>query len=210
MTSIKRMKGISISRPIIYGNSATPLNGKKGGEADHTHRWVISVQGVNNEDISYFVRKVSFKLHDTYDNPNRVIEKPPFEVKATGWGEFDVIIKIHFVPISGEKPLTLYHHLKLHPYEEDGLGNPWPKQKPVTSYQYDEVVFNEPIDSFYTILQENTTSNVPLKKTPLHQFSLQSEQEEVERLDKALKTTSQEIVKLREKCKRLEAELSAK
>lgn len=69
-----------------------------------------------------------------------VIEKPPFEVTETGWGEFDIIIKIHFNPISGEKPLTLYHHLKLHPYEEDGLGNPWPKQKPVTSYQYDEIV----------------------------------------------------------------------
>ncbi len=73
-----------------------------------------------------------------------VIEKPPFEVTETGWGEFDLIIKIHFNPVSGEKPLTLYHHLKLHPYEEDELGNPWPKQKPVTSYSYDEVVSSCP------------------------------------------------------------------
>ncbi|KAF9914254.1 NuA4 histone H4 acetyltransferase complex and the SWR1 complex subunit [Lobosporangium transversale] len=200
MTSIKRMKGISISRPIIYGNSATPLHGKKVGDSDHTHRWTISVRGVNNEDISYFVRKVAFKLHDTYENPNR----------ETGWGEFDIIIKIHFNPISGEKPLTLYHHLKLHPYEEDSLGNPWPKQKPVTSYSYDEVVFNEPIDTFYTLLQENQTSNIPLKKTPHHQFSLQAEQEELERIDKALQTTAQEIAKHRERCRRLEAELSVK
>lgn len=130
------------------------------------------MRGINNEDISYFVRKVAFKLHDTYENPNRgevvvprlvccrleaasvtdpglsvflVVEKPPFEVSETGWGEFDIIIKIHFNPSSGEKPLTLYHHLRLHPYEEDGLANPWPKQKPVTSYSYDEIVccFNE-------------------------------------------------------------------
>lgn len=66
-----------------------------------------------------------------------VIEKPPFEVSETGWGEFDVIIKLHFHPVSGEKPQTLYHHLKLHPYEEDGLGI---KSKPVTSYLYDEIV----------------------------------------------------------------------
>lgn len=69
-----------------------------------------------------------------------VIEKPPFEVTETGWGEFDVIIKLHFHPVSGEKPQTLYHHLKLHPYEEDGLGI---KSKPVTSYLYDEVVSTE-------------------------------------------------------------------
>ncbi|KAF9115206.1 NuA4 histone H4 acetyltransferase complex and the SWR1 complex subunit [Mortierella sp. AM989] len=210
MTSIKRMKGFSISRPIIYGNSATPLHGKKVDDPDHTHRWTISVRGVNNEDISYFIRKVAFKLHDTYDNPNRVVEKPPFEITETGWGEFDIIIKIHFNPASGEKPLTLYHHLKLHPYEEDGLGNPWPKQKPVTSYLYDDIVFNEPIDTFYNLLQENQTCNIPLKKTPHHQFSLQAEQEEVGRIDKAIKSTSQEIAKLRERCKRLEAELSAK
>ncbi|KAF9968781.1 NuA4 histone H4 acetyltransferase complex and the SWR1 complex subunit [Mortierella alpina] len=210
MASIKRMKGIAVSRPFIYGNSAQPLHGKKAANPEHTHRWTLSVRGINNEDISYFIRKVTFKLHDTYDNPTRVIEKPPFEVTETGWGEFDLIIKIHFNPVSGEKPLTLYHHLKLHPYEEDELGSPGLKQKPVTSYSYDEVVFNEPIDTFYAILQENTTSNIPLKKTPHHQFSLQAEQEEIERLDKALKTTAQEIVKHRERCKRLEAELAVK
>ncbi|KAG0032362.1 NuA4 histone H4 acetyltransferase complex and the SWR1 complex subunit [Podila clonocystis] len=207
MTSIKRMKNIAVSRPIIYGNSATPLNGKKVTDPDHTHRWTISVRGVNNEDISYFIKKVAFKLHDTYENPNRVIEKPPFEVSETGWGEFDVIIKLHFHPVSGEKPQTLYHHLKLHPYEEDGLGI---KSKPVTSYLYDEVVFNEPVDTFYQILQENSTSSIPPKKTQFHQFSLQFEQDEVDKLDKAIKSTSQEIARHKEKCKRLEAELAAK
>ncbi|KAF9320001.1 NuA4 histone H4 acetyltransferase complex and the SWR1 complex subunit [Podila horticola] len=200
-------RNIAVSRPIIYGNSATPLNGKKVTDPDHTHRWTISVRGVNNEDISYFIKKVAFKLHDTYENPNRVIEKPPFEVTETGWGEFDVIIKLHFHPVSGEKPQTLYHHLKLHPYEEDGLGI---KSKPVTSYLFDEVVFNEPVDTFYQVLQENSTSSIPPKKTQFHQFSLQYEQDEVDKLDKAIKSTSQEIARHKEKCKRLEAELAAK
>lgn len=34
----------------------------------------------------------------------------------TGWGEFDIQVKIIFVPESGEKPLTTYHRLKLHPW----------------------------------------------------------------------------------------------
>lgn len=34
----------------------------------------------------------------------------------TGWGEFDIQVKIIFVAESGEKPLTTYHRLKLHPW----------------------------------------------------------------------------------------------
>jgi YEATS family len=68
------------------------------------------------------------------------IEQPPFEVSETGWGEFEIAIKIYFHTASGEKPVTLYHHLRLHPYEDDGTGQPWPKEKPVTSFNYDEVV----------------------------------------------------------------------
>jgi transcription initiation factor IIF auxiliary subunit len=68
------------------------------------------------------------------------VENPPFEVTETGWGEFEIAIKVFFHPLSGEKSASLYHHLRLHPYEDDGTGQPWPKTKPVTSYQYDEIV----------------------------------------------------------------------
>ena len=34
----------------------------------------------------------------------------------TGWGEFDIQIKIFFQPESGEKPVTCFHRLKLHPW----------------------------------------------------------------------------------------------
>ena len=35
-----------------------------------------------------------------------VITKPPYEVSETGWGEFEVVIKIFFVD-SAEKPVSL-------------------------------------------------------------------------------------------------------
>lgn len=39
---------------------------------DHTHQWTISVKGVNDADITYFIKKVQFKLHaDTYSPPLR-------------------------------------------------------------------------------------------------------------------------------------------
>lgn len=69
------------------------------------------------DDLTHFIRRVTFKLHDTYPNPNRSIDKPPFQVTETGWGEFEIAIKIFFVQESGEKPLQLTHSLKLHDWK---------------------------------------------------------------------------------------------
>lgn len=80
------------------------------------------------DDLTYLIKKVTFKLHETYSNPNRgehlshglsnadplVCDKPPFMVTETGWGEFTASIRIQFVQESGEKPITFLHTLKLH------------------------------------------------------------------------------------------------
>lgn len=50
----------------------------------------------NNEDMSAYVKKVHFKLHESYANQNRIVVKPPYEISETGWGEFEIVIKIHF------------------------------------------------------------------------------------------------------------------
>ena len=60
-----------------------------------------------------YVKKVQFRLHDSYTNSNRIVSKPPYEVSETGWGEFEVQIKIHFHDAAAEKPVTVYHGLKL-------------------------------------------------------------------------------------------------
>ncbi|CAO3683462.1 unnamed protein product [Rhizopus microsporus] len=89
MSGNKRLKGVVVSRPFYYG---------------------IMVKGINNEDLSYLIKKVVFKLHETYPNPLRTVEQPPFEVSETGWH-------------TGEKQVILYHHLRLHPYEDDSMDN---------------------------------------------------------------------------------------
>ena len=79
------IQGISIFRPIIYGNTATLLTQeeRKGGTIapDHTHRWTVAVRSAASvpdsdivggaDDLSYFIKRVTFKLHDTYTNPTR-------------------------------------------------------------------------------------------------------------------------------------------
>ena len=138
-------------RPIVYGNTAVLLSAGDQGGLGHTHQWTVGVYSATSEppaigetlipiggadDLSYFIKKVTFKLHDTYPQSTRsalidmrgltrtAIDRPPFEVTETGWGEFDIIIRIFFAPESGEKPLQLIHHLKLHPWPAQSFTGP--------------------------------------------------------------------------------------
>ncbi|WVQ84467.1 hypothetical protein IAT38_006619 [Cryptococcus sp. DSM 104549] len=137
--SSERIRGIQVHRPIIYGSHARLLTETERQLAPpgHTHRWTIfftsaatpppkqvpgggdSYDDINYipggaDDLSYLIRKVTFKLHETYPTPSRVFDKPPFAVTETGWGEFAVNIRVQFIPESGEKPLSLTHMIKLH------------------------------------------------------------------------------------------------
>jgi len=94
----------------------------------HTHAWRVYLRPFENEDLSVFVKKVQFKLHNSYAVPIRTVTKPPYEVKESGWGEFDVEIKI-YINDSPEKSVILYHPLKL--FQE-------------VSEWYDEIVFVNP------------------------------------------------------------------
>ncbi|KAF4619139.1 hypothetical protein D9613_004930 [Agrocybe pediades] len=181
-----RERGTTVFRPIIYGNTAVVLTPKERellASPDHTHRWTVAVRSAASapdsdqvggaDDLSYFIKRVTFKLHDTYPNPSRNIDKAPFELTETGWGEFEIQIRITFVPESGEKAITLYHHLKLHPWTASGEPEIPPldvamKLGPVHSWQYDEVVFNDPYHNFLNLMNEHPPTPLPkTKKKPI-------------------------------------------
>lgn len=107
----------------------------------------------------------------------------------------------------------LYHHLKLHPWTAVGSADveiPPPevaaKAGPVHSWQYDEVVFNDPFQSFLNILTQHPPTALPKAKkrpVPFHsanpasiadtkvsgtpEFTFSMIQEEAERLESARK-----------------------
>jgi YEATS domain-containing protein 4 len=56
-----------IIRPILYGNTAKHLGSKRDLDG-HTHRWSVYVRSYNNDDISTYVSKIQFRLHETYPN----------------------------------------------------------------------------------------------------------------------------------------------
>jgi YEATS domain-containing protein 4 len=74
----------------------------------------------------------------------------PFVVSETGWGEFEISIKLHYVGESLEKPQTLWHGLRLHPYGSDEEKEKMKHE--VLAIAYEEQIFNEPFEAFYEIL----------------------------------------------------------
>ncbi|KAI1191323.1 hypothetical protein F5B17DRAFT_331692 [Nemania serpens] len=184
----KRVKGVQVFRPFIYGTTARPFNDTDnprpvGVSPDHTHSWQVFVKGVEDTDIFYWLRRVQFKLHESIPNHLRTIDaetiireneasaggksgkKPQraFVVNETGWGEFEITIKLYYDSKSGEKPQTLYHHLRLHPYgRNEAEKEAMRTGGEVMAWTYEEQVFNEPFEEFYKIL----TSGARDKGTP--------------------------------------------
>lgn len=133
-----RIRGVTIVKPVVYGNIAKAF-GKKREEDGHTHQWTVYVKPYKNEDMSTYVKKVHFKLHDSYPEPNRVVSKYPYEVTETGWGEFEIVIKIYFHDPNERPTVTLYHILKLFQSGSDAISS-----KKLVSEFYEEIVFQDP------------------------------------------------------------------
>ncbi|KAG8165746.1 hypothetical protein KVR01_004298 [Diaporthe batatas] len=156
----KRVKGKQVYRPFIYGTTARPFDPDKnpkppGTPEDHTHSWTVFVKGIDDVDITYWLKRVQFKLHESIPNHVRMIDGQkgePFAVHETGWGEFEITIKMYYAPESSEKPQTLYHHLRLHAYGSDSEKNAMVANAEVPAWVYEEQVFNEPYEAFYDIL----------------------------------------------------------
>ena len=79
-----RVKGVCVVKPIIYGNISQHF-GKKRESDGHTHDWTVYVKPYENEDMSSYVKKVQFRLHESYPNPNRIVSKPPYEVRSQNY-----------------------------------------------------------------------------------------------------------------------------
>lgn len=93
-------------KSIVYGSIAKDIKYQKR-EDGHTHKWCVYVRPYLDEDMSKWVKKIRFKLHESYDIPTRIVETPPFEITETGWGEFEFTIKIFFVD-PNERTVSMY------------------------------------------------------------------------------------------------------
>ena len=97
------------------------------------------------------MQKVVFNLHETFDNPTRVLTTPPFCVKENGYGEFELPIDIFFHG-SNEK-YSLNYFLKLPPLNTS---------LPLSKLRREIITFINPCADFRRKLIEGGASVQPL------------------------------------------------
>ena len=142
-------------------------------------------------------------------------------------------MKLYFAPEAMEKPQTIWHELKLHPYGPN--AEEMRKKGEVVSQCYEEVLFSEPVEVFYDILtggrgesqqsgrggkipgsgkgkgrersKGERTAEIPYAESKETPFSQKTEAVELDRLAEAFKTVERQIVVEREKLAEREREL---
>ncbi|KAH7044038.1 yeats family-domain-containing protein [Macrophomina phaseolina] len=154
----KRVKGVKITRAFRIGSEAWKLDEKNrppGIPEDHTTGWRVYVENVDGgPDMSTWLNKVQFSLHETYPNNKRMIANPPFEVRETGWGGFTVEIRLYFQPYVGEKHAVRSHYLYLEPYGPPDNVERQRNANLVKAEILDFIEFNEPTEVLYAALTD--------------------------------------------------------
>ncbi|KAJ6234105.1 protein af-9 [Anaeramoeba flamelloides] len=104
-------KSVVIEKQVKYGNTSYELPSPEG---DNTHQWTIFFESANGEDLSLYVKKVSFHLHESFPEPTIDVYVPPYEVTMNGWGEFTILIEVEFDDESNQRK-EFSHLLKVFP-----------------------------------------------------------------------------------------------
>ena len=139
---------IAVTLPPL-GDPSRP----KGIPDDHTKRWTVYVrQPAGYPALTTWLNKVQFKIFNTYENPLRTCENPPFEVTETGWGGFQIDIRLHFQPASGEKAQYRTHFLQLEKYGSEAQQARQEAEGLVRAEQLEVVQFNEPTEALFDAL----------------------------------------------------------
>lgn len=187
-----RVRGITIVKAVVVGNTSTYLGGKRETDG-HTHTWAVYLKPFQGEDMSTYVKKVHFKLHDSYSQPMRILSKPPYKVRESGWGEFEIMVKVFFQD-PAEKPVSFYHLLKLFPNEHVVV-----RDKTLISEQYDEIIFTEPTSIMYPLLVN--TSPMDLATSHHHNNFEAVERRTFTSIIEARRTVKTEIAELNNRLK---------
>ena len=203
------------TQAIIIGTIAYYL-GKKADEY-HSHKWTVYVRGPDGEDLTHVLESVTFKLHPSFEESERTLAEPPFEVTETGWGEFDVGVTLTFREDarasggsggSGGKPMTIETTtpLKLFPTaEEIARFGPQTTKKPLIKERYEELVFVGCEDGFYKRMAKASSR----KKAPASEHDAAwasfKDKDELKAIYAARKVTEERIEVLKQQLEVLES-----
>ncbi|KAI6658566.1 Protein AF-9-like [Oopsacas minuta] len=85
---------MAVQVKLVLGHTA---NWRKKPTPDgFTHDWTVLVRGEDNAEIKHFVEKVVFHLHESFSKSKRGVKDPPYQVKESGYGSFNMRIEVFF------------------------------------------------------------------------------------------------------------------
>ncbi|KAG0123613.1 yeats family-domain-containing protein [Tuber indicum] len=78
----------------------------------------VFIQGEKGEELpANIFDRVTYKLHPTFANPNRVVKKLPFLITEQGWGEFDMEVVLHAIDKGGDHSIRHDLNFQKNKYE---------------------------------------------------------------------------------------------
>lgn len=201
----KRRKNVIFTRRIIYGNMAQWLGEELAVEGVKTHKWTCFIRPYNpfEDDFSY-IKKVQVILHPTFANHTRTFTKLPIEVSESGWGEFDITIRLFFVDDTSHDITFL---LRLFPAD-------FTRTRELCLFEYvDELVFFEPTEIMYQALVAQEKSK-PQPRADAVTLAMEKmgldlnvkAANQLQQLQYAIGAIQNEVTKYEERLKRIEKE----
>ena len=203
-----------------------------------TTGWRVYVRPVpGGPDISPWLKKVVFGLHETFPNPVRTVETPPFELEESGYGGFIIVVKLYFQPIASEKQQQRSHFLQLDRYGDETLMAEQDRTGIVRSEVVEFIEFNEPTEALWDALTAEDqwsylasgsgrgkgkgkssqialpplsvrSVELPDKAPPGSVYSRETEEALLETLTKAMKKCEEETAEVLKKSKTVNDELA--
>jgi len=85
-----------VIKKLIVGNDCENANKDKNKNKETWKLWTFYVLMEDDENIEQFIEKIVVDLHPTFNPPRLEFKKPPFEIKRSGWGTFEIKFTVYF------------------------------------------------------------------------------------------------------------------
>ncbi|GAN01398.1 hypothetical protein MAM1_0007d00831 [Mucor ambiguus] len=84
-----------MEKRIKINCSSSIIKGKFTNNGDQWRAWTVTLE-VPSVDLSEHIDHVEYVLHASFGSPPIVCREPPYQLQREGWGEFDLLIELHF------------------------------------------------------------------------------------------------------------------
>jgi len=106
----------------MWNTEKQPISG-----SEPTHEWEFKIKDANSGDMRHYIEKIVINLHETFAEPVQEFTKPPFVVRESGYGNFEIIVDIYFKGLVAKDParkIQIPYQLFLNPsLEQIRSGN---------------------------------------------------------------------------------------